>query len=119
MEHKIRELVDGHNQNNAEAQQREVAAICIQRAWRKHSRAHYINSDARWHEAALHARLQVARDAAEGEVKNNSRERWRRVVFLATRLRDDNRAFSDSNEEQIDASRKHLETQHWLELIDR
>lgn len=55
----IKDIIEGHHEHEEEAQRHEVAAICIQRAWRKRSRAKYLNSDTRWHDIALHARLRV------------------------------------------------------------
>ncbi|KAI0756732.1 hypothetical protein C8Q80DRAFT_1091376 [Daedaleopsis nitida] len=65
------------------------------------------------------ATAQVDGDAAE-QGRNTSRDRWRRGVFLAGRLQDGNDMMSQHAEETShpDATRKHLETQHWLELID-
>lgn len=49
--------------------------------------------------------------------KNSPRERWRRAVFLVGRLQDGNRILRASGI-HADAEEKHLETQHWLELVD-
>ncbi|OSC99473.1 hypothetical protein PYCCODRAFT_1373152, partial [Trametes coccinea BRFM310] len=59
----------------------------------------------------------VERDAAE-EGKNDSRDRWRRSALLAGRLQDGDDMLSKGGEVHPEAARKHLETQHWLELID-
>ncbi|RPD81910.1 hypothetical protein L226DRAFT_450567, partial [Lentinus tigrinus ALCF2SS1-7] len=61
----------------------------------------------------------VDRDAAE-QGKNTSRERWKRAAFLAGRLQDGNDMMLQDGESlaHTEAARKHLETQHWLELID-
>ncbi|TFK92774.1 hypothetical protein K466DRAFT_479925, partial [Polyporus arcularius HHB13444] len=66
-----------------------------------------------------HARLQVDRDAA-AEGKNTSRDRWKRAAFLAGRLQDGNDVVGQEGDNVVhsEAARKHLETQHWLELID-
>ncbi|KAH9944150.1 uncharacterized protein BXZ73DRAFT_39569, partial [Epithele typhae] len=66
---------------------------------------------------------QIDRDAA-AEGKNSPRTRWKRAVFLVNRLKDGNDMLSPSqtgsqdSHYDGDAVRKHLETQHWLELID-
>ncbi|KAI0721372.1 hypothetical protein C8T65DRAFT_566375, partial [Cerioporus squamosus] len=62
---------------------------------------------------------QVDRDAAE-QGKNTSRDRWKRAAFLAGRLQDGNDMVGQDGDNVVhtEAARKHLETQHWLELID-
>ncbi|KAF8078714.1 hypothetical protein FPV67DRAFT_74353 [Lyophyllum atratum] len=55
--------------------------------------------------------------AAALDGKNSPRTRWKRAAFLAGRLRDGNRMLEESGY-HADAEQKHLETQHWLELID-
>ena len=62
---------------------------------------------------------QVDRDAA-AHGRNSTHERWKRAGFLASRLRDGNKALSQDQTEDkhVDAAKKHLETQHWLELTD-
>ncbi|EJF66946.1 hypothetical protein DICSQDRAFT_123455 [Dichomitus squalens LYAD-421 SS1] len=62
---------------------------------------------------------QVDRDAAE-QGKNTSRERWKRAGFLASRLQDGNAMLPQPRGQgaHVEATRKHLETQHWLELTD-
>ncbi|KAL1951560.1 hypothetical protein VTO73DRAFT_709 [Trametes versicolor] len=98
--------------------EREHAAIRIQKAWRKRMRKRYLGADFLWKDLAIHARMQVDRDAA-GEGKNTSRDRWRRGIFLATRLQDgDDMLRKGEGSTHPDAARKHLETQHWLEFID-
>ena len=66
-----------------------------------------------------HKHEQLDRDAA-AQGRNTSRDRWRRGVFLVGRLQDGNDMLSQRGEElsHAEAARKHLETQHWLELID-
>ncbi|KAH9846831.1 hypothetical protein C2E23DRAFT_947239, partial [Lenzites betulinus] len=59
----------------------------------------------------------VGRDAAE-KGKNTPRDRWRRATFLAARLQDGDEMLSKGKSAYPEAARKHLETQHWLELID-
>ncbi|KAI0361321.1 hypothetical protein OH77DRAFT_1390395, partial [Trametes cingulata] len=59
----------------------------------------------------------VDQNAAESG-RNTSRDRWRRGVFLAGRLQDGDDMLSKGKNTYPDAARKHLETQHWLELID-
>ncbi len=62
---------------------------------------------------------QVDRDAA-AHGRNSSRDRWKRAGFLATRLQDGNKVLSQdqAQDTHTDAAKKHLETQHWLELTD-
>ncbi|KAI0348370.1 hypothetical protein BDW22DRAFT_1320933, partial [Trametopsis cervina] len=60
---------------------------------------------------------QVDRDAAASG-KNTARDRWRRAIFLTLRLQDGNTMLADERVQHADASRKYLETQHWLEMID-
>lgn len=55
--------------------------------------------------------------AAAHDSKNTPRERWRRAVFLIGRLQDGNK-FLRAAGMVADAEQKHLETQHWLELVD-
>ncbi|KAI0080309.1 hypothetical protein K474DRAFT_1590167, partial [Panus rudis PR-1116 ss-1] len=59
----------------------------------------------------------VDRNAAE-EGKNEPKERWRRALFLLGRLEDGNQMLAQTGDEHAEAARKHLETQHWLEMID-
>ncbi|KAH8102545.1 hypothetical protein BXZ70DRAFT_788830 [Cristinia sonorae] len=96
---------------------RENAAITIQRAWRARQRAKYLGPDILWSDLSAHARIKVDRDAAD-RGDNSPRQRWRRAVFLLSRLEDGNEMLSQSGADYADAARKHLETQHWLELID-
>ncbi|KAJ3480712.1 hypothetical protein NLI96_g8150 [Meripilus lineatus] len=96
---------------------RENAALRIQRAWRGKIRETYLKPDFIWTDLASHAQMKVDRDAAErGE--NDPGGRWRRAGFLLGRLRDGNQVREVPGEDVPDAVRKHLETQHWLELID-
>ncbi|OBZ79439.1 hypothetical protein A0H81_00828 [Grifola frondosa] len=103
--------------DDADTEVRRNVAIRIQRAWRKKQRTTYLGSDFLWTNISIHARMKVDRTAAE-EGKNEKRERWRRGIFLAARLQDGDDMHSKSDDQNIDAVRKHLETQHWLELID-
>lgn len=50
--------------------------------------------------------------------KNGSRERWKRSVFLASRLQNSNKILNQPDLQDSDVSKKYLETQHWLELVD-
>ncbi|KAL7285111.1 hypothetical protein ACG7TL_000203 [Trametes sanguinea] len=100
-----------------EEKRQHDAAIHIQKAWRKRMRKQYLGPDFLWSDVALHARMKVERDAAE-EGKNDSRDRWRRSALLAGRLQDGDDMLSKGGEVHPEAARKHLETQHWLELID-
>ncbi|KAK7050871.1 hypothetical protein VNI00_004983 [Paramarasmius palmivorus] len=114
--------VNEHFERKEDAR-KEAAAQKIQKAWRKrHNRAHdrYLTSDVRWKDAATHAKLKVGRTAAD-EGKNSPRERWERAIFFAAQLRDGNAMLKDDhemNEKEIAEVQKHLETQHWLELVD-
>ncbi|KAI0778456.1 hypothetical protein BD413DRAFT_466113 [Trametes elegans] len=65
----------------------------------------------------LYVCTQVDRDAAE-QGRNDSRDRWKRGAFLAGRLQDGDDMLSKGESSHPEAARKHLETQHWLELID-
>ncbi|KAH9947146.1 hypothetical protein B0H21DRAFT_778771 [Amylocystis lapponica] len=73
--------------------------------------------DVLWNDATIHARMKIGRDAAE-DGKNEHRERWHRAAFLASRLQDGDAVVSGTSTQDEDATRKHLETQHWLELVD-
>lgn len=57
-------------------------------------------------------------EAEEG--KNSPRDRWKRATFFARRLGDGNTMLNKSQTGVHDtgAVQKHLETQHWLELVD-
>ncbi|KAH9898126.1 hypothetical protein C8Q73DRAFT_683725 [Cubamyces lactineus] len=100
-----------------EEQRRHDAAVQIQNAWRKRMREKYLGPDFLWSDLVIHARTKVDRDAAE-EGRNTSRDRWRRSIFLAGRLQDGDEMLSKGENTHPEAARKHLETQHWLELID-
>ncbi|KAK7694945.1 hypothetical protein QCA50_002133 [Cerrena zonata] len=95
----------------------ERAATKIQRAWRTKKHAELLNTDFLWSDVLMHARFQVGRDAASGQ-RNSPKDRWKRAVFLLNRLEDGNQMLATTGVENEDAARKHLETQHWLELID-
>jgi len=103
----------------------DVAATKLQRAWRARRSGIRMDTGLRWEDAFVHAQLHTQRDAAN-EGRNDTRKRWKRVVFLAGRLQDQNKTmkeFSSSNGELQDLSEyeisKELEVQHWLELTDR
>ncbi|KAF8168200.1 hypothetical protein B0H34DRAFT_50830 [Crassisporium funariophilum] len=107
----------GSEQENEAAQ--VAAATLIQRLWRgRHNmaKAEYLGPELRWDDAATHAKLAVDRNAAL-DGKNSPKERWRRAAFMIAQLKDKNDMLS-SNGVKVDAEDKHLETQHWLELID-
>lgn len=112
------------------------AAIQIRRTWRRKKRRTFLQPDFLWTDAAKHARLkvclvhrmlsgiqglyamgQINRDAAERGM-NDRRARWRRAMFLASRLQDGNPAFTKSSPGGANLSRKRLDTQYWLELVD-
>ncbi|KAI0375278.1 hypothetical protein BV20DRAFT_976557 [Pilatotrama ljubarskyi] len=105
------------DEEQLEEARKQNAAIRIQKAWRKRMRKQYLGPDFLWSDLAMHARMKVDRNAAEGG-RNTSRDRWRRGVFLAGRLQDGDDMLSKGENTYPDAARKHLETQHWLELID-
>ncbi|KAF9455121.1 hypothetical protein P691DRAFT_17786 [Macrolepiota fuliginosa MF-IS2] len=98
-----------------------AAATMIQRLWRgRHNRAkdEFLTPEIRWVDIAIQAKLQVDREAAF-DGKNTPLQRWRRVVFMVGRLRDQNQMLKGVTELDVgDAEVKQLETQHWLELID-
>jgi len=96
---------------------RENAAIKIQRAWRAKKRSQYLEPGFLWQDLTTHAQLKVDRDAAD-KGNNAPRNRWRRAAFLVGRLEDGNEMLTRGGDMHSDAARKHLETQHWLELID-
>ncbi|KAI1793831.1 hypothetical protein LXA43DRAFT_998589 [Ganoderma leucocontextum] len=99
---------------------RQYAAARVQKAWRKQTlRKKYLDPEFLWTDLATEARMQVDRDAAE-QGRNSTRDRWKRAGFLASRLQDGNKVLphDQAQDAHIDAARKHLETQHWLELTD-
>ncbi|KAI0800995.1 hypothetical protein C8Q74DRAFT_459574 [Fomes fomentarius] len=101
-----------------ELRRQHAAATCIQKAYRKRLRGtYYLAPDFLWTDLATHAQMKVERDAAE-QGRNSSRDRWRRSVFLLGRLQDGNDSLSQVKSDRGEATLKHLETQHWLELID-
>lgn len=127
------------NNDRAHDDRRRRAAQTIQQYWRKRNaaKAKYMNADKRWKDAAMHAKMKVrvtkgshsrsnnqstpkiVREAAErGE--NRSWDRWKRGVFLANRLQDGNLMVQESGiqPDNSETNQKHLETQHWLELVD-
>ncbi|EGO05228.1 hypothetical protein SERLA73DRAFT_118788 [Serpula lacrymans var. lacrymans S7.3] len=99
------------------------AAIQIQRAWRRrHTQtAHsFQNTDARWKDTAIHTQLKLNRIAAY-KGKNDPLTRWKRSKFFAGQIQgSDSVSTSSPGESPItrDNSKKILETQHWLELVD-
>ncbi|KAL5518972.1 hypothetical protein ACEPAH_655 [Sanghuangporus vaninii] len=98
---------------------RENAALKIQRAWRsRQQKSGSLDTDERWQDAALHAKMQSMRnDAREG--RNDPTERWKRATFLASRLQADSTGSKNGTaEDSLKLDEKILETQHWLELMD-
>ncbi|KAF9015071.1 hypothetical protein BDQ17DRAFT_13607 [Cyathus striatus] len=113
-----------HSESNedvdTDAAAKEAAAILIQRLWRgKNNRAkqEFMNPSLRWDDALVHAKLSVDRTAAQNG-KNSARDRWRRAAYFAARLQDRNSMLDSIGVHNVDAEEKHLETQHWLELVD-
>ncbi|KAF9568482.1 hypothetical protein CPC08DRAFT_679488, partial [Agrocybe pediades] len=107
-----------HESDDEEAA-KAAAAIMIQRLWRgRHNltKDRHLNPDLRWDDAANNAKLAVYRNKAL-EDTGTPRERWRRAVFLIGQLKFKNDMLKD-NGVQVEAQEKHLEAQHWLELID-
>ncbi|KAF5385440.1 hypothetical protein D9757_005361 [Collybiopsis confluens] len=124
----LEKIAIGYEKGKREAEQDErarSAAIKIQQAWRqRNSRAQlqqkYFSPDLRWKDAVTHARLKVHRSSADAG-KNSARDRWNRGAFFALRIRDGNDAMSPTDLTSADDEQrgeKHLEEQHWLELID-
>ncbi|KAF8898834.1 hypothetical protein BD779DRAFT_1485747 [Infundibulicybe gibba] len=109
----------GQTETPEQQNARHIAATRIQRLWRqKHNTARnqYMSTELRWNDAVTHTKLAVGRKAAM-DGQNSPRNRWKRAVFLVGRLRDGNEMLGQSGV-QVEAEDKHLETQHWLELID-
>ncbi|KAJ8462858.1 hypothetical protein ONZ45_g17789 [Pleurotus djamor] len=100
---------------------RNGAARTIQRTWRKRNDAtsKYMTTELRWTDAIEDAKLKTSRDAAERGL-DTPRSRWKHAVLLASKLQDgnDNLNLPGDDHDDHDAQRKHLETQHWLELVD-
>ncbi|KAL5495294.1 hypothetical protein ACEPAI_757 [Sanghuangporus weigelae] len=99
---------------------RENAALKIQRAWRsRNQKSGSLDTDERWQDAGLHAKMQSMRNDAE-EGRNNPTERWKRATFLVSRLQADSTGSkNDTAEDSLKPEdEKILETQHWLELTD-
>jgi len=107
------------HEEKVQALSQNIAAVNIQRAWRKRQRARYLGPEFLWSDISTRARFKVDRNAAS-RGDNDPRQRWHRAVFLIGQLEDGNEmlAHPEAGEQYEDASRKHLETQHWLELID-
>ncbi|KAF9462147.1 hypothetical protein BDZ94DRAFT_1166419 [Collybia nuda] len=119
---------------------RVAAAILIQHLWRKKFNSfpdkHSLHPEIRWQEATTQAQFAVRHHsvfciqfltyrtkpkvdrAAAYHGKNSPRERWKRAAFLVGRLLDADSALKTPGVHQVDAEQKHLETQHWLELVD-
>ncbi|KAJ3844262.1 hypothetical protein EV361DRAFT_792045 [Lentinula raphanica] len=119
-------IADGYHDGKREAEdeERARAAATIQKAWRQqNSRARlqkeYLSSEIRWKDAAQHAILKVHRTSADAG-KNSVKERWTRGAFFASKIRDGNSVMNkpDMDDPNSLPVQKHLETQHWLELID-
>ncbi|KAL0575827.1 hypothetical protein V5O48_006154 [Marasmius crinis-equi] len=105
-----------------EEQRKHRAARIIQRKWRSRqssrAREKFMSSGVRWKDAAVHAKMKVDREAAD-EGKNHPRDRWNRAVFFVSQMRNGNAMLKDnSGVESNQNVHKHLETQHWLELVD-
>ncbi|KAF9270167.1 hypothetical protein L218DRAFT_16769 [Marasmius fiardii PR-910] len=101
-------------------EQRGAAAKVIQNAWKsRHNRAQktHMSPDVRWKDAVSHAKIKVDREAAQ-DGKNHPRDRWNRAVTFASQLRTGNAVLKHSGVESKQYVQKHLETQHWLELVD-
>ncbi|KAI0331998.1 hypothetical protein GY45DRAFT_1344991 [Cubamyces sp. BRFM 1775] len=113
----LAESLHKSTEEQQDEKRRHEAAVQIQNAWRKKMRKQYLGPEFLWSDLVIHARTKVDRDAAE-EGRNTSRDRWRRSVFLAGRLQDGDEMLSKGEKTHPEAARKHLETQHWLELID-
>ncbi|KIJ68541.1 hypothetical protein HYDPIDRAFT_82429 [Hydnomerulius pinastri MD-312] len=103
-------------------QAREMAAVRIQRAWRKKlhrtSSAPLMDTETRWKDAAIHAQMMLGRRGAD-RGKNAPRTRWKRTAFLAARIQGSNPTYSKVSElKKAHADEKIMETQQWLELVD-
>ncbi|KAJ8520108.1 hypothetical protein ONZ45_g3000 [Pleurotus djamor] len=109
-----------HQDNDTDDAQNKAAST-IQRTWRKRNDAtsKYMTTELRWTDAIEDAKLKTSRDAAERGL-DTPRARWKHAVLLARKLQDgnDNPNLPGDDHDDHDAQRKHLETQHWLELVD-
>lgn len=77
-----------------------------------------MDSSTRWEDALVHSQMKVKREH-QTEGINSPITRWRRGVFLVSRLKDGPTALSEEGLQTGTAFElKELETQHWLELID-
>ncbi|KAJ3507286.1 hypothetical protein NLJ89_g6393 [Agrocybe chaxingu] len=99
---------------------RIASARLIQRMWRGKNvnlaKDEYLNPESRWGDALNHAKLAVNRNAAiDGQ--NSPLKRWVRATYFVGQLKDKNKMLKEEGVE-VDAEDKHLETQHWLELVD-
>ncbi|PPQ62769.1 hypothetical protein CVT24_000463 [Panaeolus cyanescens] len=112
-----------HHQNTASDQEEDpariAAAILIQRLWRgrtNKAKDEYLRPEVRWEDATKRAMLSADRQHAF-EGRNSPRARWRRAVHFAIMLRDRDTMLKNAGID-LETVDKHLETQHWLELID-
>ncbi|PPQ92698.1 hypothetical protein CVT25_014005 [Psilocybe cyanescens] len=108
-----------HSGGSSDEAARVAAAVMIQRLWRgRHNltKDRHLNAESRWDDAATGAKLAVLRNAALDK-SATPRQRWKRAAFFIAQLKFKNTMLS-SNGVQVEAEEKHLETQHWLEMID-
>ncbi|KAJ4002405.1 hypothetical protein F5050DRAFT_15437 [Lentinula boryana] len=119
-------IADGYHDGKREAEdeERARAAAKIQKAWRQQNgraqlQKEYLSSELRWKDATQHAILKLHRTSADAG-RNSVKERWNRGAFFASKIRDGNIVMNKQGMEDSDSLpvQKHLETQHWLELID-
>jgi hypothetical protein len=132
-------IVENIENNDRVGDERRIeAARQIQQLWRKRNalKGKYVSANQGWQDdAKLKVRIycslliqshepivyshtsQIGRTSAE-EGRNGIRERWKRSVFLARRLQDGNKMLNNPSLRDLGMSRKCLETQHWLELVD-
>jgi hypothetical protein len=132
-------LVENIENNDRVGDERRIqAARKIQQVWRKSNAPNgkYVSADQGWqddaklkvriycslliqyHEPILYSHTsQIGRMSAD-EGRNGIRERWKRPVSLARRLQDGNKMLNNPGLRDLGMSRKCLETQHWLELVD-
>ncbi|KAE9408185.1 hypothetical protein BT96DRAFT_25814 [Gymnopus androsaceus JB14] len=119
-------ITEGYHEGKHKAEEDEHAraAAKIQKVWREkkgRAQADYLSSELRWRDAAIRARAKIHRTSADAG-KNSAKERWNRGVFFASKLREENEVLKKPGTEDTDPNalrvEKHLETQHWLELVD-
>ncbi|KAJ3937716.1 MAG: hypothetical protein NXY57DRAFT_318 [Lentinula lateritia] len=122
----LNKIADGYHDGKQEAEneERARAAVKIQKVWRQQNgrarlQKEYLSPELRWKDAAEHAILKVHRTSADAG-KNSAKERWNRGAFFANKIRDRNIVMNKPGVNITDSLpvQKHLETQHWLELID-